>query len=119
MFKEYFDILLSADASPINTRIWIMFLRVTGYLPAKTALEKIKLFLAGKHFRIGNLGEYNVIFGEKDCLPALANRKIIVHDPCSQHELGMFIHEPDKISLTDLPAEFNTKDNALVFLLIP
>lgn len=119
MFKEYFDILLSADASPINSRVWIMFLRVTGYLPAKTALEKIKLFLAGKHFRIGNLGEYKAIFGEKSGLIILTGKKIIVHTPLNKHELGMFIHEPDKISLADLPAKFNAEDNTLVFLLIP
>jgi len=118
MFKEYFDTLLSADASPTATRIWIMFIRVTGYLPAKIAMKKIKSFLAGKCFRVGNLGEYNMIFGEKSGLTILTGKKIIVHNPCGRHQLGMFIQELDKISLADLPTEFTSKDNALVFLLI-
>lgn len=119
MFKEYFDILLSADASPTGTRIWIMFVRITDYLSAKTATERITNFFAGKCFRIGNIGEYKTIFGKKSSLTVLTDKKIIIHDPCNQHELGMFIQKPDKISLADLPAEFKTEDNALVFLLIP
>lgn len=119
MLKEYFDMLLSADASPINSRVWVTFCRIAEYLPAKNALEKIKLKFAGKCFRLGNFGEYQAIFGEKSCLTALVNKKIIVYNPTNQHGLGMFIQESNKIALQELPAEFNAKDNILVFFLIP
>ncbi len=119
MFKEYFDMLLSVDASPIDGRVWIMFCRIAEYLSAKSALEKMKLKFAGKYFRLGNLGEYQAIFGEKCGLPALTNKRIIVRDAQSKHGLGMFVQEVDKISPFELPDEFKADDNILAFFLIP
>jgi len=118
MLKEYFDMTLSADASPITSHVWIMFCQITQYLPAKNALEKLKQKFAGKYFRLGNLGEYCAIFGEKSRLCPLINRKIVVHSPTDKHELGMFIQEPDKIVLQELPAEFRAEDKVLTFFLI-
>jgi hypothetical protein len=118
LLKEHLDIVLSAGATPIGSRVWIIFAQIAQWLAAKNTLQTINNFLSEKNFRIGTLGEYILFFGEKYGLPALENRKIIVQDAHGKYGIGMFVQETDKISFCELPKEFKTNDNILVFLIV-